>query len=806
MSSEALTAQTPSVDDINLNVSASIAPPESVFQYERQDGTIEIAHNMQDAIARCPVLGKMAIESPAQLSIIFHLATLNNKSAAKQTEVILNSTNFIPGPEKKIKSTKAADSAGHKPKESEEKHEVADNHDEYLVEDILETIKENINTVGAKKEIPDHVQEIPKLDTTMEMDPISERQDSVLQPQEAVLTPLIESTKNVSIALTGEPVVATFEVAHIQEVSSITSLPPEIVEQVLEKPRAAIADARPSQLQTIEPAAISVRTRLIEDVEGVHPSLIVEKPHVNVIKNMDTESSKTDNDHPAPHIASAYVFGSITEPIRNEINKFSLSQKVVVEIPQENPVPEHFFASQESVFSSAEKNNPHKPIVADIGESKQTSRSDFHLFQEKIDSDEAESSDKDTKDSVFKTGPLIINEIDALIDHDIMAQIDEIPAFDSFDTSFSLPSLSYREYFNLPDITGKEAVTIDTIRRKTHEEQSLEQTLVQTITMLASESDDKKSVEFEDIIEDLASVFQKHSTDIESQITQRSLTSEMMEKSEVVLKFLGYEQPQEVLFQFITEHGEDLLVQSLEYLCNASEGMEEDTGEEARTVFQQLMALSIKESKRPPSIEIQNIGLPASREHKRDISREEDASINLVSFFESEQDKKRPPVTLEQIRGEAAVEPLKQPPLKKALRELINARSEDLLKPKDTMELMQIIDGLRDVLPHKKTANNTSQSKDKSHLITQEVAEKAIPLLRFLGYKKPEDALASCISEDGSDFLVQALGYLCEFDMDVRKQMFEVSPWSVAFPRTQKPNVEFVIPDISIKVLFLPAA
>lgn len=48
---------------------------EAGYTYQRADGTVERALNADDAIARCPVLGKLAIEAPDQANMLLELAT-----------------------------------------------------------------------------------------------------------------------------------------------------------------------------------------------------------------------------------------------------------------------------------------------------------------------------------------------------------------------------------------------------------------------------------------------------------------------------------------------------------------------------------------------------------------------------------------------------------------------------------------------------------------------------------------------------------------------------------------------------------
>lgn len=69
-------------------VEQTIEPPseDANYVYQRADGTIEQAMDAQDAIARCPVLGKLAIESPDQANLLLELAAEGQQMLAAQAE------------------------------------------------------------------------------------------------------------------------------------------------------------------------------------------------------------------------------------------------------------------------------------------------------------------------------------------------------------------------------------------------------------------------------------------------------------------------------------------------------------------------------------------------------------------------------------------------------------------------------------------------------------------------------------------------------------------------------------------------
>lgn len=60
-------------------LAAALPEEDATYTFERADGTIERAMSAEDAIARCPVLGKLAIESPDKANLLLQLAALGKE-------------------------------------------------------------------------------------------------------------------------------------------------------------------------------------------------------------------------------------------------------------------------------------------------------------------------------------------------------------------------------------------------------------------------------------------------------------------------------------------------------------------------------------------------------------------------------------------------------------------------------------------------------------------------------------------------------------------------------------------------------
>ena len=78
---------------------------EAAFTYQRENGTIERAMSAEDAVARCPALGKLAIEAPEQLDILLELAEMGNKKMKAEKKKSTNK-NIDDSPENVIQITR----------------------------------------------------------------------------------------------------------------------------------------------------------------------------------------------------------------------------------------------------------------------------------------------------------------------------------------------------------------------------------------------------------------------------------------------------------------------------------------------------------------------------------------------------------------------------------------------------------------------------------------------------------------------------------------------------------------------------
>lgn len=77
---------------------------EADYTYQREDGTIERALSAEDAIARCPVLGRLAIEAPDQANVLLELAAAGKERMKTEANEAL----LKPAPEQKAEHEQQA--------------------------------------------------------------------------------------------------------------------------------------------------------------------------------------------------------------------------------------------------------------------------------------------------------------------------------------------------------------------------------------------------------------------------------------------------------------------------------------------------------------------------------------------------------------------------------------------------------------------------------------------------------------------------------------------------------------------------
>lgn len=75
---------------------------DTVYMYRRSDGTLEQAKGKQDAVDRCPILGRVALEDPEQLMILLDLAATGNKILQEKEQLDFH-------PEEEVESDVGAD-------------------------------------------------------------------------------------------------------------------------------------------------------------------------------------------------------------------------------------------------------------------------------------------------------------------------------------------------------------------------------------------------------------------------------------------------------------------------------------------------------------------------------------------------------------------------------------------------------------------------------------------------------------------------------------------------------------------------
>jgi hypothetical protein len=106
--SENLIAPELTVGPIDVQFASTLLVEEMAYTYQRADGTVERAFNAEDAIARCPVLGKLAIEAPDQANVILELAASGKAKMAAEARQELEKPNSGQKQAERVKPEKLA--------------------------------------------------------------------------------------------------------------------------------------------------------------------------------------------------------------------------------------------------------------------------------------------------------------------------------------------------------------------------------------------------------------------------------------------------------------------------------------------------------------------------------------------------------------------------------------------------------------------------------------------------------------------------------------------------------------------------
>lgn len=532
---ETLLAPEPVVD---IQTTAAM-PEDAGYTYQRADGTVERAMSAEDAIARCPVLGKLAIEAPDQANILLELAA-----------------------------------AGKEKIQAEEKQQKAQPEEKAKVEQKPE----------------------PKVEVARETKPVKPEPQ---QAQNSILKP--EPSKPMLIDKQSE----VFQAIQQQR-------------QQDEKPLSVV----PSALVAEKVIAVQQRT---EQVTAAHQEVKVETQVVSVRDEQHIEQQRADAFiHYQQHVVSQeqpLVVKSENNKLPDLRSSTASAQEFLSEVSAavyEDEMPATTDASPDAFRQAIDVLNAEAAIssqenVYDFGEITQDDEPEIDTLTlplpEAAETDDIEAPVKQNIETdeqlALQFEPEVIDtykELLVLLEHEISEPYEPneiaIELDDKTDVlvAETIPledtALDFETFLALQP-EAEEVVLLETIIEQAVE-QSLEQTFVQLAQYLsdtlaenqdASEASadtvpelNDEHIELNAILQEITEILPTcYSVSEETQERRIQITPEMTQKLLMLLRSLGYEQPREVLVEFVRLHGLGFLLQAIQYMCqlNSTDNQQE---------------------------------------------------------------------------------------------------------------------------------------------------------------------------------------------------------------------------------------
>ncbi|HEY5549778.1 MAG TPA: hypothetical protein VIK37_01065 [Candidatus Saccharimonadales bacterium] len=485
-------------------------PAEASYTYQRADGTVERAFSAEDAIARCPVLGRLAIEAPEQVNTLLELAALGKEKIEKENKEEPDK----PKLEEKIEVEQ-------EPKTNEPKKQITDTNTERTVkpEPVLEIQEHSYVEQGlATKPV--------NTATNHQAEPIMKQAQSEVTQRDVKET--IEQTSNVTpLATQGEKT----------EISPSTTQPQVIVKNtdrrtIVDRPEQTDAFSHQQQYETdaVKP--------VVAELEIVKSSTIRE-PEPEIVLASDSNDTLNESYDESADLEGAIVAMPETEPTIAEADF----------IDEDYPRSELDLAPHELIIEN-------EPEMADMQQ-----KTEAYIDEQLRALFEPETVET-YKELLALTAANQEGEPSVFEEATIVGPVLEADAETATPSDF--------EAFVATQPISEEPVTLEAIQEEANE-QPLEQTLVQLVELLSG-APEKADAETEEnklyaILQGIEDAMPACYIGQEAAETKPRITAEMTEKLLRLLRALGYENPKEVLVSFVARFDLAFLLQTLKYLC-----------------------------------------------------------------------------------------------------------------------------------------------------------------------------------------------------------------------------------------------
>lgn len=574
----------PAADIIGTQAAAMPMAEEVGYVYQRADGTIERALNIEDAILRCPVLGKLAIESPEQAKVLLDLAAADPRTV--ETKKSVETQTSVES--QKVDSPTAVDqqpivkTVVPKPIETKQRQHEQTKVRQIELPKLAEpptSKKEAENPSQAVKVVHDasdiakimaiaHAQQELKTNTTNQTRKIkaaSTRQNNIAKTNQSIDTMLLQSRQLDNRALeqvksevkSATPVDTTAR--PIVEASAPAGIKVEITLENLEDE--AILQQRPNPRHTPKPseAALSLSTTITEP----------ESEHGNSRIELDTIDE--------PLYASAIETATL---IDSNIAPVITSERDVTEVADDTPDTESTIVKTEIQYIESEAQ------VIEEGEAPELSE----LYELRAETSEEMLEDSDLAEIIPD------QQLEQLFDPETvetykqlaaLAESSEIEDLEESETIADDASTNHSrgietkiadfESFMTSRPQSNEVPSLEIIAEHANE-QPLEQTLMELTDHLSQIEEIPEKAEVYKIIAELRQLLPARpepAPSSESDIKPK-ITPEITTKTLSLLRSLGYKEPGKVLVTFVSKYGENFFIEALDYVCQLNDYLDKE--------------------------------------------------------------------------------------------------------------------------------------------------------------------------------------------------------------------------------------
>lgn len=518
-SDETLTAPTPVLDSADMQtVSPYMAAEELAYTYQRADGTVERARNAEDAIARCPVLGKLAIEAPDQANVLLELAALGSAKMAAGAKEEPSKSSY----QEKLAETKPTKADI----ESEEK--IPEISTEQLISTevpvIVREAPEQREPVLRVDSAASHHADIQRLE--------KEREEFLLAIGNAV-EPNTNDIVAVSERFQAEPKMEVGLPSELPVTDKIKRVQPlKVIRNESSIVLAPLANSEIEQrrqsdteIQEVDSDDKSVEAAVYTNVpQDVEVAIIADSSHGTYSEETTTTES--------------YESTAIIEEIAEQLDVEYEAGDIEMALEPDNIEVLDITLNMDNESSTETELDE---SLAQLFESET-----IETYVELRDVIAASVSDEDNSTDITELEASEVNESEA---ENVTEQVDT-PTFETFIAAQPV----------------SEEVTLETIKEQSNV-QPLGQTLVQLAEYLAESKEDNEQPEsLIAIIKDLEKALPDCYTRQEAEEVKLQITPEMTDKLLALLRELGHQNPREALANMIRKFGFEFLIQSLTHI------------------------------------------------------------------------------------------------------------------------------------------------------------------------------------------------------------------------------------------------